>query len=407
MKELRKKLTPILIGIVLFSLLPWTSQAQEPIASWRDKYDLRSLVRVSYQIVDSGGVGQVFLQLDFREGLNLSNYQFFYGLTNEFEPGNVSFIDLDLGENTIFQEPNLRVLKLNLPSKSRLPILILKIHNLEEEVDSYYDIILQSPFLFDHSDLSLWINSDKEFLFSDYISTSDSVVIRSTRQGVATVFGYLYRYEFPAADPPVFSSVNTGKSLTIDSVFTLPVGKQLLLSQPGLYFIQTDSASFAGRSILVTYPAFPGSRNIDDLIDPLIYVSTKEETQRLRNAPEKKTALDKFLMDLTRSKDRAKLFVRHYFRRVSESNQLFTNYKEGWKTDKGMIYILMGVPDGVNLQEDRELWTYNLPTGEVEFTFVRVKSIFSANHHRLLRDKSYDRIWFGVVDQWRKGKFRF
>ena len=294
-----------------------------------------------------------------------------------------------------------------LPLPKSLPMLILKFRNLEEGIDSYFNILLQSPYLFDYSDLSLWVNGGNELLFSSYMTSSDSVIIKSTREEATVAHAYMYRHEFPPADPPVFSSPSMAKRLTIDSVFTLPIGKHLVLPQPGLYFIQTDSASFAGVSIMVTNPAFPGSATLEDLIDPLIYVSTKEETQRLRNAPEKKKALDKFLMDLTRSKDRAKLFVRHYFRRVLESNQLFTNYKEGWKTDKGMIYILMGVPDVVRPLGDRELWTYNLPNGEVIFTFVRVKSIFSTNHHRLLRDKSYDRVWFGVVDQWRKGKFRF
>jgi GWxTD domain-containing protein len=33
-----------------------------------------------------------------------------------------------------------------------------------------------------------------------------------------------------------------------------------------------------------------------------------------------------------------------YYRRVAAANQLFSNYKEGWKTVRGMIYILFGSP---------------------------------------------------------------
>jgi len=362
---------------------------------------------VSHNILDSSGFTQVYLRLDFREGLNLADYQFLYGLANEYNPETVSYIDLDLAQNTIYEGQNSRILKLSFPATQNIPILIIKVSNMEEKLDSYSDITLKSPFLFDRSDLSIWVNGGDELLFTNYLTINDSVVIKSSNPKMGSAQAYYYQHEFPAADPPVSSGPGAGKKLEIDSVLSLPLDQSLVLSRPGLYFIQTDTASLSGISVLVGHPAFPKAQTIDDLIDPLIYVSTKQETQRLRNAPEKKKALDKYLMDLTRSKDRAKLFVRHYFKRVVESNQIFTNYKEGWKTDKGMVYILMGIPDVVTPVDDRELWTYNLPSGEVTFNFVRVKSIFSAHHHHLLRDKSYDRIWFGVVDQWRKGKFRF
>ncbi len=407
MTDSRKILLAILVGIGLFSLLPRLTRSQESLVNWTDKYNLRSLVRVSHRVVDSAGSALVFLRLDLREGLNLANYQFQYGLAAQLNPGEVPFTDLDIDKSAIFQEKGVRVLKINLPSTTSLPVLILKIRNQQEGLDSYFDVILQSPFYFDRSDLSLWVNGGIKPMIRNYLSVSDSIVIRSTKTAGGLAYSYLYRHDFPAADPPVSSSPSAGKQLSIDSVFTLPIGEQITLTKPGLYFIQSDSTSFAGISVFISEDAYPGASSIENLIEPLIYVSTKEETQRLRNAPETKKALDKFLMDLTRSKERAKLFVRHYFRRVSESNRLFTNYKEGWKTDKGMIYILLGIPDLVRPLDDRELWTYNLPNGEVVFSFLRVKSIFSSEHHHLIRDKSYDRIWFGIVDDWRRGKFRF
>jgi hypothetical protein len=63
---------------------------------------------------------------------------------------------------------------------------------------------------------------------------------------------------------------------------------------------------------------------------------------------------------------------------VRQANRLFTNYKEGWKTDTGMYYILYGRPSSVSTvgtypifpgQEKKAgvgleiSWTYDSPTG--------------------------------------------
>jgi GWxTD domain-containing protein len=37
-----------------------------------------------------------------------------------------------------------------------------------------------------------------------------------------------------------------------------------------------------------------------------------------------------------------------YYRRVRQANRLFSNYKEGWKTDRGHLYILYGKPYNVH-----------------------------------------------------------
>ncbi len=52
---------------------------------------------------------------------------------------------------------------------------------------------------------------------------------------------------------------------------------------------------------------------------------------------------------------------------------LFTSYKEGWKTDKGMIFIVLGPPDKVQRSKDREVWTYDQRGNaqNVNFTFNR------------------------------------
>ena len=55
-----------------------------------------------------------------------------------------------------------------------------------------------------------------------------------------------------------------------------------------------------------------------------------------------------------------------YYRRVSYANENFDGWKEGWETDRGMIYILFGPPDRVERTNPSmanstlyQIWTYN------------------------------------------------
>ena len=55
-----------------------------------------------------------------------------------------------------------------------------------------------------------------------------------------------------------------------------------------------------------------------------------------------------------------------YYRRVSYANENFEGWKEGWETDRGMIYILFGPPDQVERTNPSianstlyQIWTYN------------------------------------------------
>jgi hypothetical protein len=92
---------------------------------------------------------------------------------------------------------------------------------------------------------------------------------------------------------------------------------------------------------------------------------------------------------------------------VEDANALFTSYKEGWKTDRGMIYTVMGPPVSMTKEADSETWIYQSAGSEdLRFVFKKISNIFSNNHYELFRDKSYDRPWFLAIDRWRKGQTR-
>ena len=108
-------------------------------------------------------------------------------------------------------------------------------------------------------------------------------------------------------------------------------------------------------------------------------------------------------MDITGDRDRAKNFMRSYFRRVELANIYFSSYKQGWKTDRGMVYLIFGLPDEVSVNDGTETWFYK--NTRTRFTFVRRGSVYDPHHSVLLRDKRFTEIWFSTIDLWRKSRF--
>lgn len=73
-----------------------------------------------------------------------------------------------------------------------------------------------------------------------------------------------------------------------------------------------------------------------------------------------------------------------YFKRVKYANDNFkSEYREGWKTDRGRVYIVYGNPDDVDRhpfepnQRAYEVWNYNSIEGGVEFDFIDISSGFA------------------------------
>jgi len=105
----------------------------------------------------------------------------------------------------------------------------------------------------------------------------------------------------------------------------------------------------------------------------------------------------------------AKSLINLYYERVEEANKKFSNFKEGWKTDRGMIYILFGSPWYVNEYSRSISWsyTYNLSDPYLNFDFrkVRVRSeFFPFDYYVLERNPSYYNIHRRQVQLWLTGQ---
>ncbi|QRR04344.1 GWxTD domain-containing protein [Dyadobacter sandarakinus] len=243
-----------------------------------------------------------------------------------------------------------------------------------------------------------------------YINLNEEFTLKNTEGSPAQLHVVYYNHDFEAAGSPMnVAQKNAGKTLEIDSTFSINANEPLRFTKEGLYNIFADTSKSEGLGLLVVNERFPKMTRPQLLLEPLLYMSTNNEIGEIKKADDFKKALDKYWLTLMNGNAMlAQQSIRAYYGRVEEANQLFTTYKEGWKTDKGMIYIVLGPPDKVQRSKDREVWTYDRRGNaqNVNFTFNRRNNQFVDDHYELVRYAEYQPIWYPVVEAWRNGSIR-
>lgn len=251
-------------------------------------------------------------------------------------------------------------------------------------------------------------NQKGEFLFNYYVNPGDTLTINSFRnKSVNLVADYFYR-EFELPIPPFIQGQRAVFHYKPDSFFTLTKSAQgfkLIVPPQGFYHIITEPESKTGISVFASDPVFPGIKNTVDMIKCTRYIMAKKEFETCMNAGDKKKAIDEFWLDLGGSQERAKTLLKRYYARVTDANKLFTSYLPGWKTDRGMIYIVFGAPNNMYKFNGGETWVYGEETQSyaVRFHFKKVINPFSDNDYVMERNENYKEAWYRAVDYWRQG----
>jgi GWxTD domain-containing protein len=214
----------------------------------------------------------------------------------------------------------------------------------------------------------------------------------------------------PFADPRSQPAAPRTLGVLDSSAAPVAAGTLLRLPAEGLYALKVGGAGgepVRTLPLLVVPASFPGQSTVPEIIDPLRYLTTNAERQALLRAPDPKRAIDRFWLaaaggDQARGRD----LIRRYYQRVTTANELFTGHKAGWLTDRGLLYVVLGPPQGVRrLPGGEERWHYDQAgrQGEaVAFTFRPRPSTLAPDNYELVRRPEYELLWYAAVEQWRK-----
>ncbi len=104
----------------------------------------------------------------------------------------------------------------------------------------------------------------------------------------------------------------------------------------------------------------PYGRWLDEDVVYIIEPAEKAAFERLNSDPEREKFIEQFWQrrDPTPATSDNEFKVEHY-RRIAYSNQRFGwQGGPGWKSDRGLTYILYGPPDEIESHTGREAWRY-------------------------------------------------
>ncbi len=172
----------------------------------------------------------------------------------------------------------------------------------------------------------------------------------------------------PAGKKSFFPNINSGRlgagdyTLELALLPSVPQGAKILVAKP----------------FMVRWQGLPVSiENLDLAVDQLQYITDEEQIDAMKKLPSDEKRLR--FQDYWKKKDPSPNTERNelmeeYYGRIEYANKNFGHYTEGWKTDRGMVYIIFGAPNNIERHpfdidaKPYEIWTYYQL--DREFVFV-------------------------------------
>lgn len=172
-----------------------------------------------------------------------------------------------------------------------------------------------------------------------------------------------------------------------------------------------DNAQYKARDFSIKSANYPTIKTPRELARPLAYLMGEKDYKKLLNinkADSLKRAIDAFWLKNVGNKAKARQVIELYYQRVEEANKQFSNFKEGWKTDPGMMYILFGRPLNYEDRLNTMTWFYSYnredPRKTFRFTQPKLKhAAYPFEHYLLQRNFYYDNVQYQQVQRWLSG----
>ena len=181
--------------------------------------------------------------------------------------------------------------------------------------------------------------------------------------------------------------------------------------QPGINVIGQPTASGTLRvahRIIGTTEDHPLVRDLQLMIQSSRYITSRKEYERMVNASDPKAALDAFWLSCGSEKEASATLIATYYGRVEEANRYFSGVHPGWRTDRGMVHIVFGVPNKVRRGSDSEWWIYGEEgsANALVFRFLHVEHPWDNEFYVLSRSIQFRSPWDRMVTNWRNGRIK-
>lgn len=272
--------------------------------------------------------------------------------------------------------------------------------NVQEQLPNYRNIHIVERYTEGPQSL-YWEDENGQLILGNCLAAGQSFVLKHRSDSVKQFYLNYFSHDFttsprPDSDHSGFFNPLRGR----EGRLVFEGGKRHSLRKEGLYFVQTDTQSNKGVFLHCMDADFPEMTRLEDLLLSIRYISTNEEYYRLQRSEDKKKALDEFWLARNDDKEVARQLIRIYYNRILAANRFFTTFKAGWKTDRGLIFSIFGVPAEVYRYPQQELWRYYLGGGRsaTDFHFRKVEE-----EYILQRGPYLGEVWDRQIRRWRQG----
>ncbi|MCA6365162.1 MAG: GWxTD domain-containing protein [Bacteroidetes bacterium] len=243
-------------------------------------------------------------------------------------------------------------------------------------------------------------------VFRNYTDTGEQLLIHCPENTKRILIRYYAPVQQPAAPPFLINT--THENAKADTAWWMETNGIVAFraARYGRYSFHTYENAKGGLLLNCMRTGYPAVRQVQQLVEPLRYLMPREEYAALTASKQPKAAVDKFWLDRAGSEERARTVIKNFYQRVEQTNTLFTTDREGWQTDRGMIYLIFGRPQSVYRYPAYEIWYYGSDAGNsnaLSFTFMQYSEGYR-NDYILERNLAYKINWLAAVDAWRQGQ---
>lgn len=243
-------------------------------------------------------------------------------------------------------------------------------------------------------------------LYKNYVRENEKYRITGSSVGNVTVSFNYYEFSDFVFIPPYYLSNNVSDTRLPDSVFTYKTGDTICFNRRGLYVMKPSKSNPSAMAFINAGKSFPQIGVLSEMLEPLKLITTNKEYNELIESENLKLAIDNFWLKKSNNQKFAKEQIRVFYNRVELANEFFSDDKEGWKTDRGSIYVLLGPPSVINMSATGEEWYYgeNPDIAGILFIFDKVNNPDCGYSYNLRRDANYQSVWAQALSTWKNGR---
>jgi GWxTD domain-containing protein len=252
--------------------------------------------------------------------------------------------------------------------------------------------------------------ADSMPVYTNYIDANKVFYINTNNKTATYVFVKYYRKE-TAFPPPPFSRGAIIEVPKPDTTFSVELANgtsgPLKLTPVGMFVITADTSQRRGLVVLRTEGNFPELTKPMDVLRPLRYLVSQWDYDKMVAKSDIKKEVDDFWLNAAANNNgKAREVLKNYYGGVRLANDLFTTTREGWKTDRGMILVIMGQPASVFKGTDTETWLYSTSGNNpaTNYIFDRKPDGIAGYDYYLRRNDLLKTAWYDMVENWRNGR---